>query len=95
MPNLQSLYCSGNLLTSLPRDLFSGNPQLEIIWLQDNKLNAIYQTTFSNLKKLNSLWLKNNTCIDKNFSAPRNGTFNSTAVMGALIKCDANANTAL
>jgi Leucine-rich repeat (LRR) protein len=89
--NLQWLDLSHNLLTSLPKDIFSNNTGLQYIYLNDNKLNAIYQTTFTNLKKMNHLLLKNNVCIDAEFY-DSNKPLNSTAVMQALTKCDANAN---
>jgi Leucine-rich repeat (LRR) protein len=89
LPNLRALYLSYNLLTSLPKNLFSNNTGLRALILDSNKLNAIYQNTFSNLKSLEFLYLKNNTCINVDFAPP----INSSAVMKALAKCDANANT--
>jgi hypothetical protein len=92
LPQLGDLDLSNNLLTSLPKDIFSGFRGWFTIWLHNNKLNAIFKTTISNLKTLSQITLKNNTCIDINIFSFSDFVKNSAAFDNAFAKCDANAN---
>jgi hypothetical protein len=85
---LQQLLLSNNSLTALDKNQFANNKQLSYITFQNNKLNAIFNTTFSGLTNLKNLNLSGNACIDKDFDGAT-----ATTIMGALAKCDTNANT--
>jgi len=71
-PRLQAFYAQHNSITSLPSNLFEGNPQLidlEIVgpvhFNRDNSLHSIGFNMLSNAIRLEFVILRNNFCVNE------------------------------
>ncbi len=69
LTKLKWLGLGGNLLKSLPFQLFRNNPDLIVIWLNSyNQVNSVTPDFFKNLNKLHYVnFSGNNRCINKVF----------------------------
>ncbi|KFM80643.1 Leucine-rich repeat transmembrane protein FLRT1, partial [Stegodyphus mimosarum] len=50
---LEFLHLNGNLLTSIPGDLFSDMPVLSVVYLRDNRITTLPQDLFENISSPN------------------------------------------